>query len=260
MDRPAPRRERLRAATIAEIKRAARDQVTGGGLDAVSLRGVARTIGMTPSALYRYFDSHDVLVDELCGDAFASLADALEAAFEAVRRETSIPARRFLLLVRAYRRWAHAHPAEYTLLFAGPAKHDFEPSARCTGEMRRATGVLFLCMVEVIAAGDLDPAHLDALLTPALKARLEGWGVEEDVPLSAASLAACLIVWTQLQGFIILELRGHLPPSFDAPDDDLFDQQVLATVVGIGYRHPIDLAVVAAPTPAHLLPPAATEP
>jgi len=245
----APRRERVRAATIAEIKQAARDQVAHGGVAAVSLRGVARAMGMTPSALYRYFDSHDVLIGELVADAFGSLADTLEAAFDAGVDEAD-QARRWLLLARAYRRWAHANEAEYALLF-GPRSLELDKTGRCTEEMHRATGVLFRCMIDQIGRGAVDPSHLEGQLRPALRSGLADWGVEEQAAISPAGLAGCLIVWTQLHGFLSLELFGHLPPTLGALGvfDDLFDQQMLDVIVRIGYRHPIDIATTAAPSP-----------
>ncbi|WP_106410163.1 MULTISPECIES: TetR/AcrR family transcriptional regulator [Pseudofrankia] len=243
----APRRERLRAATIAEIKQAARDQVAQGGVAAVSLRGVARAMGMTPSALYRYFDSHDVLIGELCADAFGSLADTLEAAFEAGVGEPD-QARRWLLLARAYRDWAHANKPEYALLF-GPSTLELDKSGRCGDEMHRGTAVLFRCMSEQMASGAVDPSHLDEQLEPELRSRLIDWGVEESAPISPAGLAGCLIVWTQLHGFLSLELFGHLPPAL-GHFDDLFDQQMLDVIIRIGYRHPVSMATTAAPSPA----------
>ncbi len=241
----APRRERLRAATIVEIKQAAREQVALGGVSAISLRGVAKAMGMAPSALYRYFDSHDVLVAELCADAFASLADDLEAAYAAGAQGDN--ARRWLLLARAYRRWAHQHQPEYSLLFGPRTPLDMrDKSGRCGAEMQRAVGVLFQCMITQVAEGAIDPSHLDARLKPELRASLDAWGVAEGAPISAAALAGCLLVWTQLHGFLSLELFGHLPPAL-GDTTDLYDQQMLDVIVRIGYREPIDLMAVTAP-------------
>jgi AcrR family transcriptional regulator len=242
----APRRERLRAATIAEIKQAARDQVAAGGVGAVSLRGVAKVIGMAPSALYRYFDSHDVLVTELCADAFASLADALEAAYSV--GDGTDHARSWLLLARGYRRWAHEHKTEYALLFGSRATLDLDDKAgRCGEEMRRGVGVLFRCMITQVAAGVIDPSHLDATLNPSLRERLTAWGAEEGAPISAAALAGCMIVWTQLHGFLTLELFGHLPEIL-GDTADIYDQQMLDVIIRIGYRNPIDFATATRPT------------
>ena len=51
------RRDRQRAATEAEIKEVARRQLVASGGEELSLRGIAREMGMTAPGLYRYFDS-----------------------------------------------------------------------------------------------------------------------------------------------------------------------------------------------------------
>src|SRR5579864_5583018 len=111
------RRDRLRNATVAEIKDLAWAQIAEAGAAALSLRAVARDMGMTSSALYRYFPSRDHLLSALARDGFASLADALEAAEETQGRRKTGLADRFLVVVRAYRAWSLAHPAEYMLMF-----------------------------------------------------------------------------------------------------------------------------------------------
>ncbi|MBX6390355.1 MAG: TetR/AcrR family transcriptional regulator [Frankia sp.] len=246
MNTPAPRRERLRAATIEEIKETARAQLAEHGLSSISLRGVARAMGLTPSALYRYFDSHDELVRELCADAFSSLADELEAS-EALTAHEPSGARRWLALARAYRHWALRHQVEYTLLF-GPRTLDVDvKSARCGAEMRRALAVLFRCMADQVACGCVDTSHLEAQLQPELREELVAWGQAEGVPISPAALAACLSVWTSLHGALSLELFGHFPPQI-TDFDDLYDMQMLNVLVRIGYQPSIDIAAVMAPT------------
>src|SRR5947209_8498101 len=114
------RRERTRAATIAEIKDHAWRQLAEVGASALSLRAVASEMGMTSSALYRYFSSRDDLLNELMVDGFASLADALEAAEAELDGSSSTGrpgANRWLHLSAAHRRWALAHPTEYALVF-----------------------------------------------------------------------------------------------------------------------------------------------
>ena len=77
--RTAPtRRERQRQQTLAEIKTRAVDQVAAGGAGSVSLNAIARAMGMSPAALYRYFDSRNALLADLVADAYGSLADALQ--------------------------------------------------------------------------------------------------------------------------------------------------------------------------------------
>ena len=74
------RRELTRTATIAQIKRAALDQIEHEGAPALSIRGVARAIGMSPAGLYRYYDGRDALLTDLLTDAYMDLARAVAAA------------------------------------------------------------------------------------------------------------------------------------------------------------------------------------
>src|SRR5215475_4645 len=76
----ATRRERLREGTVADIKRTARELLVYGGPSAISLRAIARTLGMSAAALYRYFPSLEALVMELAGDLYDELRKAVTAA------------------------------------------------------------------------------------------------------------------------------------------------------------------------------------
>ena len=76
------RRERVRAQTVDEIKTVARQHLVAHGPSGVQLRAVARDLGMTAPALYRYFDSHEALLAALVGDLYGELADVIEAAAE----------------------------------------------------------------------------------------------------------------------------------------------------------------------------------
>src|SRR5882672_12208641 len=80
MDMTQTRRERLRTATVAEIKSLARRLLMAGGPHAFSLRAIARDMGMTAPAIYRYFPSLDALVAELAEDLYDELREATEAA------------------------------------------------------------------------------------------------------------------------------------------------------------------------------------
>ena len=86
MDTESPsRRQRYRQQTLAEIKAEAAAQVAEGGPAAVSLNAIAKSMGMSPGALYRYFDNRDDLLAELVVDAYDDLADHLEKAAAAAR-------------------------------------------------------------------------------------------------------------------------------------------------------------------------------
>ena len=123
--RTTSRRERVRAATVAEIKAAALAQMDAQDAAALSLGGVARALGMTPPALYRYFANREALIAALIQDAYATLADHLAASLRDLPPVAY--GARFRALVLAYRAWALAHPHEFTLMASedihDPAAH-----------------------------------------------------------------------------------------------------------------------------------------
>src|SRR5687768_13452672 len=113
------RRERVRERTLAEIKELARIQLVAGGPAGVSLRAIARDMGMTAAALYRYFPALDALVIELCTDLFDEVRTACEAARDALDPAAD-PVERLVVMARALRTWALAHRPEATLIFGPP--------------------------------------------------------------------------------------------------------------------------------------------
>lgn len=233
------RRERMRSATIAEIKELAWKQLAEVGAPALSLRAIATEMGMTSSALYRYFGSRNELLDELVVDGFSSLADALEVAEAELTSGgaggdgADVSVDTWLYLSSAHRRWALEHPVEYSLVFGTPVP-GFEATVSHE-QMKRGVNVLFRCMLDGLARGDLDPRAMEATITPALLKQLEHWRSEIGFDIPAAALAGCLFAWTQLHGAVSLELFGCLPPHF-LPADELFDQQMRQVMVVLGAK------------------------
>ena len=224
----------MRAATLSEIKQHAWAQVAAGGALSISLRGIAREMGMTSSALYRYFDSQEQLISELVADGYESLAEALETAESAVPEDVDA-GEHFMCLARAYRAWALEHASEYALVFGSPLclPHD---DARVKGEHWRGINVLFRSMIKGILSGDLDPSRLPPP-SPALRRQFQDWQTEMASSLSPEALSACMFIWSLLHGAISLELFDQVPP-FLLPADDLFEQQMRAALVLLGCPSP----------------------
>src|SRR5262249_39281787 len=109
-------RERARAELTQEIKDEARRQLAEVGAQGLSLRAVARELGMVSSALYRYFPSRDRLLTELITDAYA----AIGAAGEKADPDPGDPRERWSAVWHATRAWAKAHPHEYALIYGSP--------------------------------------------------------------------------------------------------------------------------------------------
>src|SRR5690349_7952048 len=111
-------RERARIEVTAAIKDEARKQLAAEGAAKLSLRAVARELGMVSSALYRYFPSRDDLLTALIIDAYDSLGEAAESAHADVA--AAGPRERWIAVCVAARRWALEHPHEYALIYGSP--------------------------------------------------------------------------------------------------------------------------------------------
>src|SRR3954447_762130 len=122
---PLSRRDRARADTVREIKDTARRVLVAHGGEGFGLRAIAREMGMTAPALYRYFDSRENLVEHVVADLYDELCTHLESARDAADPPT--PAVQLLACSRAFRRWAIAHHQEFGLLF-GSVGDDVVPS------------------------------------------------------------------------------------------------------------------------------------
>ena len=139
--KPPTPRERARARTIGDIVRIGREQLALHGAAALSLRAVARELGVVSSAVYRYVESREELLTLLLVDAYNELGDAVDAAVGA------LPERRFQLQVRGARgrrcgSWALREPASYALLFGSPVPGYRAPAERTIGPGTRVVVAL----------------------------------------------------------------------------------------------------------------------
>lgn len=201
------RRDRLRAATIAEIRQEARALLVTGGETAVSLREVARRMGLTPAALYRYVDSHEQLVELVGVDIHEDLIASMEGARDADPRAGAVP--RLLAVSREFRRWALAHPREFRMVFANPMQSPGDP---CDGPLEEAgerMGAVFgELFAELLRTGEMrvpSPDEVDPGLL-AVVARSQKPG-EALPPTALVVFTQC---WAKLYGCVVLEVSGHL--------------------------------------------------
>lgn len=200
------RRERVRDATVTEIKSTARGLLVRQGPDALTLRAIAREMGMTAPALYRYFAGHEELVGELCQDVLDEITATLEAARDTVGRED--PVGRLMATCRAFRDWSLAHPREFQLTFASlvegpPVGHDGED-----GDI--SFGAVFLDVFVEIWALQPFPVPADSDLPPMLAEQLRAFSARTGDRLPLGVLVAYLGGWVRLYGAVTLEVFGHL--------------------------------------------------
>jgi AcrR family transcriptional regulator len=212
-------REQARAATIAEIVRLAREQMRTDGAAALSLRAIARDLGMVSSAIYRYFPSRDDLLTVLIIDSYDRLGSAAEAADAAVRRRTDHLGR-WRAVAWSIRAWAVDHPSEWSLLYGTPVPGYAAP-ADTIGPASRYTAVLVRILTDMAAAGARHDAVVPRSMKPDLVRLRSGFGATA----SDATLVVGLAAWAAVMGAISLELFGHLHNVVDQPGA-LFDAVV----------------------------------
>jgi AcrR family transcriptional regulator len=216
------RRERVRHETLAELRAAALDEVREHGAVALSLRRVARRMGMSPAGLYRYVESREHLLTLLIAEGYDDLADALERALAAAPPQ-DLPAR-LHAVGTAYRRWAVEHPNEFGLLFGDPIPGYAAPEGGVTVEAMTRVGQALATPVLEAWQQERLRSH-PALEAPALAgplAALDALGG----PLPSAIAARLLLTWGRLHGQVSLEVFGHHTWAFPDGCEALFDAEL----------------------------------
>jgi AcrR family transcriptional regulator len=246
------RRDRVRAATSQEIVQTARRLLVEQGVSAVSLRAIAREMGMTAPALYRYYDSHEELLRHVVADIFTELADHLHAAIKAAERESGTAGRaaasgvpsdliavQLIAACRAFRGWALEHQPEFGMIFGSPLPeldlmHD-DPLAECGFRF----GQVFLGLFGELWRRWPFPAPADDELDPSLRRQLTQYHDLAGADLPLGVLQTFLRCWVLLYGTVSLEVFGHLRFALDdaAP---LFELMLadLAAMIGLEYPLP----------------------
>ena len=245
-----------RQTVIAEILAAARTRLTDEGPAALSLRAVARDVGMVSSAVYRYFPSRDDLLTALLITDYDELGAAVEAAGVAAG---PTPGARWVAMCRAIRDWSIAHPGDFALLFGSPVPGYAAPRETVVPATRTT-----LALVRVVAdavgsgapgvSGAPGASGSSVTSTPAAAGRpgsptappaapgVAGPAVADGVAtlrsfgitLPDEVLVRTLMAWTTVFGTISFELFGHFVGSVSDPAA-YFDQVIVRLADDLGF-------------------------
>ena len=218
-------RARLRAELTTEIKEAARRHMAEEGSATLSLRAIARELGMVSSAIYRYFPSRDDLLTALIVDAYDAVAEVAERADTAAHRRGI--AARWLSVAGAIRAWAAAHPAEYGLIYGSPVP-GYQAPQDTVGPSARVSFALLRLLAEGLASGEIQPGA-PVPIPKAVRHDFAGLREQAGVELPDEIFARGLLVWTQLFGHLTFELFGHLHGLIE-DYDALFEAQMRRSV------------------------------
>lgn len=215
-------RDRARAELTQEIKNEARRQLAVDGAQKLSLRSVARALGMVSSAIYRYFPSRDDLLTALIIDAYNAIGDAAE---QAAVGET--PREKWIAVYHAVREWARANPHEYALIYGSPIPGYQAPQDTVVAAARAP-----LALLGILGEGELKPAFAGPPLPKGLAAQLDAREFARE--LSSETVNRAIVAWSQLFGMLTFELFGQFVGSVD-PADEFFAHaaEQMADFVGL---------------------------
>lgn len=240
-------RELARQAVTADILAAARTRLTDEGPAALSLRAVARDVGMVSSAVYRYFPSRDDLLTALLITDYDELGAAVEAADAAAGPDAGA---RWVAMCRAIRGWSVAHPGDFALLFGSPVPGYAAPRETVV-PATRTTLALVRVVADAIGSGGADASGGRATATagrpgspaaPTAAPGVAGPAVADGVAtlrtfgitLPDEVLVRTLMAWTTVFGTISFELFGHFVGSVSDPAA-YFDQVIVRLADDLGF-------------------------
>jgi AcrR family transcriptional regulator len=225
-------RARVRAEMTNEIKVIARRHLAVDGAN-LSLRAVARDLGVVSSALYRYFASRDELLTALILDAYDSLGEAVEQADAAVNRADLLG--RWLASTHAVRSWALARPTEYALIYGSPVPGYHAPTDTVE-PANRPIRVIVAILSDGVASGALHSAPGERLPR---EVRADFTQIREAIAPTVPDtlMARGVTAWIQLFGTVSFELFGRFTNAV-TDLDAFFDHQMrtMATHLGLTQR------------------------
>ncbi|WP_150252589.1 TetR/AcrR family transcriptional regulator [Nocardiopsis deserti] len=234
------RRERVREATLAEIKGIARRHLVEQGAAGVSLRAIAREMGMTAPGLYRYVSGIDSLLALITADMFQELGDAVAAA------DASVPAEdtdlRILSSLRAFRAWAIGHRAEFATMFGPRVRLIPKEDIALAMDTSRRFGATFYALFDRLLLEERFVLPDGDRITPELARELRAFAdtcgfSAPHIPVEAVMvLSTC---WVRLYGVVCMEVFEHL--DFVMHDmEPLFESELQSMLTGLGvhYRPP----------------------
>ncbi len=214
-----------------DIVRIGRAHLATDGAAALSLRAIARDIGIVSSAVYRYVESRDELLTLLVIDGYDELGDAVDVALAQV--DEADHTGRLTAIGRAVRAWALAEPATYALLFGSPVPGYQAPAERTTGPGTR----VILRLVEVWEAAWVAGAMTadEGNVAPRRFSR-DLARIRRDLGITAPDglIARGLLMWAALFGCISFEVFGQYGPDSFTQPQDLFEHQLRALVELVG--------------------------
>jgi AcrR family transcriptional regulator len=227
------RRERQRENTREEIKSIARQHMREQGTASISLRAIARDMGLTVTALYRYYASRDDLITALILDAFNALADFIEAASH--KLPTDQYANRLFALMVAYRQWALDNSADFQLIYGNPIPGYQAPAELTVAAARRSFDEVLNILGGALRAGQITLPETYQQLPPRLSEHMRALTNTDGYEALLPMMYVGVVGWARMHGMIMLELFDHTPPVVGDPDE-FYRFEVLQLIHSVGLK------------------------
>lgn len=215
------KRQESREKIEGQIIELGRRHLVTDGAAGLSLRAIARDLGMVSSAVYRYVASRDDLLTLLLVDAYSELADAVDRAGAATGGSWRDQLR---AMAHAARAWAIDQPARWALMYGSPVPGYHAPRERTVGPGTRVVGALFGAVGAGIAAGDV-PQSNTAAAQP-LSSDFDRLREEFDFAGDDSAVGKCFLLWAGLVGAISLEVFGQYGADTLSEPGGVFDTQI----------------------------------
>ncbi|GAA5115270.1 TetR/AcrR family transcriptional regulator [Alloalcanivorax gelatiniphagus] len=227
-------RARARERTMRDIVRIGRAHLATDGAAALSLRAVARDLGLVSSAVYRYVASRDELLTLLVVDGYDELGDAVDAALAQVAHDDY--AGRMLAIGRAVRAWGLAEPATYALLFGTPVPGYDAPAEQTTQPGTRVVVRLVQVWEDAWRAGAITDAVADERPLAPHRLSREMARIRREMGIDAPDrlIARGLYAWAALFGCVTWEVFGQYGPDTFAEPGDLFEHHLAVLLESVG--------------------------
>lgn len=210
---PRPKQDAQQENLRARIKETAWKQIAEKGAAALSLRAIARELGITAPAIYNYFPRRDDLVTDLIVDAFTSFGQAQKESDDPSRS----PADRLRTLGRAYRDWAMQYPQRYQLIFGTPIPGYHAP-AEITLPAAAASFIPLMGVLDAgLRSGKLKVGNL-APISPALSAMLDAWKQNIQGP-DIEVLYLAVVIASRVHGLVSMEIGEQMPGFITDPGE-----------------------------------------
>ncbi|OHU63629.1 TetR/AcrR family transcriptional regulator [Mycobacteroides chelonae] len=229
-DVPATRRSRLRAQTMDEIKSLARQQLAAEGTGGVSLRGIARQMGMAPAALFRYFDTQSALITVLISETYETLAETMLGAKQRAPKNSAAQMR---AICTAFRQWALLNPSDFALIAGTPLPGYHAQPSETGPAAARVVLVFGLTYHEAIKSGAADPSA--TAFRPVSPGPLLRHLVNETAAVDPIVIGVVISAWSSIAGFLASEVFGSLG-QLVGDADSLFRDHLATVIDGMGFK------------------------